>query len=387
MGARDPQTVRSGLRAELHETVESLDPWLDGWRDLAARLALPYSSPEWMLAFWQHRHARGAHLHAVTVCDAQERLVGVLPFYLERRRARPPVLWLLASGIGQRTSPLAVPGREAEVAAAAAPLLGRGLPASVVLPAMPESVWPEVLAHEVGAVRSPRRWQASGGLLVDLAADHESWLAVRSRTFRKKRVRRLRDLAAAGLTLRQSTDDSLAEDLAATFRLHRLRFATEGRRSSLTADVEAAVRHAATAMLARGTCVHLVLDGPEGAVGGDLYFVAGERMCGWNGGFDPSWAHVSPGTCLLDEAIRVAHERGLGVLDLGAGEQAFKRRFATREESLEWTQVVLRPAMARVLDAERALRTARTRARALLARWSPAASVAAERTLEVAALV
>ena len=331
------------LSPVVHTDPASLGPLLPAWRALADAAGQPYSTPEWMLAFWEHRHAAHAELRVVEVREGDE-VVGIAPCYLERRGPRAlgaTCLWPLASGIGQRTGPLARAGREAEVAEVVLRALGTPGPATIELPAVAgTSPWPTALARAYeGAGARLRTAQTEPGLCVRLAADHDAWLAGQSKNFRKKDAKRRRALDAAGVVLRTSDAATLPDDLAATFRLHHARFAAEDRASSITPDVEAAVTAAAVALQARDRCVHLVLERDGEVLAGDLYLVAGDRMCGWNGGFSPDAEALSPGIALLVEALREAHARGLAVLDLGAGDQEFKHRFADEDQPLRWARV------------------------------------------------
>jgi CelD/BcsL family acetyltransferase involved in cellulose biosynthesis len=54
----------------------------------------------------------------------------------------------------------------------------------------------------------------------------------------------------------------------------------------------------------------------------------------WFPAHDPAQAKLAPGRILLQEAIRHAAQAGLAGIDLGAGEEGYKRRFADAEVSL-----------------------------------------------------
>jgi len=55
----------------------------------------------------------------------------------------------------------------------------------------------------------------------------------------------------------------------------------------------------------------------------------------WFPAHDPAHAKLAPGRILLLEVIRHAAETGLAALDLGAGEEGYKRRFADAEVTLQ----------------------------------------------------
>lgn len=359
-----------GLTTQIHTDEAAVASLTEEWHALAVSAGLPYAGPQWMLAFWRHRHAATGRLLVVEVRSA-ETLMGVAPFYIERTGLGPAQLWLLGSGIGQRSAPVAAPGHEVAVAEA----VGRGLRphvgniAAVQLPAMPAgTAWADAITRTWPTALRPECTRTEPGLCVDLADDHEQWLTARSSNFRKKRAKRRRALEEAGLTIRMSSAETLESDLLAMFALHHRRFGDTARTSSITPDVEVAVTDAARALLARNAAVHLVLERGGEVVAGDLYLIAGHRMCGWNGGFASSIAEFSPGTALLDEAIRVGHERGLRTLDLGAGDQLFKQRVADRTEDLSWVRLTRPGPVAALVRVEDVSRRLRIRGRTALAR-------------------
>lgn len=60
-----------------------------------------------------------------------------------------------------------------------------------------------------------------------------------------------------------------------------------------------------------------------------LAMVGRKSLFGWNAGFLPEVASLSPGALLLEEAIRHACLDGMGEYDLGRGQEAYKARWAT----------------------------------------------------------
>ena len=63
-------------------------------------------------------------------------------------------------------------------------------------------------------------------------------------------------------------------------------------------------------------------------------------MAYWLGGFDDDWAEYSPGSQSVLDAVDDALARGDSRIDLGAGEQPYKRRLATGGDELVWTVLV-----------------------------------------------
>jgi CelD/BcsL family acetyltransferase involved in cellulose biosynthesis len=356
------------MRARVVTDLAGLAPHLDGWRALAEDAQEPFSSPDWMLPLWEHRDAERGPLRVVVVTGEDGAPVGIGPFFLARRPRR---LVLLGDGEGQRTGLLAAAGREAEVAAAVAAALAAAEPgaAAVELPALAAGApWPGALADAwPGRVRLQVLRREAGRTLT-LAADHDAWLAARSRNFRKKDAKRRRLLAEAGVVARRSTGEAQVEaDARRVLELHHRRSATAEWTTSVGAATADAVVVALRRFEARGAAHVLVLERDGEVVAGDLQVSAGGRLCCWNGGFEPALEDLSPGIAVLLATIEDAHGRGLRTIDLGAGDQAYKDRFADADSPLVWVRLVLPgprlPVVAALAAAERLKAALRRRLR------------------------
>ncbi len=347
------------MTAELVTSVDGLTGQVrDAWRRLAIGASLPYATPEWMLAFFAHHHV-GAELRVVVVRDGPD-VIGIGPFVCGRPGHRPHAVGLLASGIGQRTGPLAAPGREHEVGV----MIGRALADDRV----------DVLALEgvdatatVGAAiaagwRSPLgatrlitdRTEPAPAVTLRADGDHDAWLAGQSKNFREALRRYPKAVAKRGGAIRRSDATTLPADLDALFRLHHERFALLGKQSALDDTRHRALAAAVAAMAAEELVRLWVVEADGETVGAQLFFVAGTRMAGYNGGTSPGWERESLGLVLLGQAVRDAHELGLAVLDLGAGDQGYKRRFADHDEPIAWQVLVPRTARGALVHARRA---------------------------------
>jgi CelD/BcsL family acetyltransferase involved in cellulose biosynthesis len=98
-------------------------------------------------------------------------------------------------------------------------------------------------------------------------------------------------------------------------------------------------------------------------VGAQLHVRAGDRMCFYNGGTSVRWERESRGIVLLARAVEDAHELGLARVDLGAGDQQYKQRFADADEAIAWWLVRRAGAMGRLSAVRDAPAAARRRAR------------------------
>ena len=348
-GTASPCKDVFAIESSVISNAEDLDEQvITTWDRLAVESSLPYSTPAWMNAFWQEHHESTgeAELRLVVVRDHSE-IVGIGPFYADAVRALGlREWWPLGAGIGQRTGPLAVRGREREVASAIAARVAAEGATMLRLPASDSlTPWGRWLVENWPAKPRPRLCRyAVPALTIAVRGDgdFDAWLGAKSRNFRSQIQRRTRNLARAQATIRRIVDPTEVPEILATLvSLQRARFASMGRESSLTARVERAVTRAAAALLQDGQRARLwVVEAADGVVAAQLHVVAGNRMCYYNGGSSPSWARESLGTVLLATAVRDAHELGLSTIDLGGGDQPYKRRFADGESILEWCSVI-----------------------------------------------
>ena len=92
---------------------------VDEWRALAEAAGNAFTTPEWYGAYARH-YGADAPPFVVRVRDADGSLAGLLPLCRSGRTVR-----FAGANVGDRFAPVAVAGREAEVARAAAGALGR----------------------------------------------------------------------------------------------------------------------------------------------------------------------------------------------------------------------------------------------------------------------
>lgn len=338
--------MRSDLLTDLRRVPADL---LTAWDALARTCALPYATPAWMLAFWREVHEPTglAEARLIVVRDGDD-VIGIGPFFAgERRRLGLREWWPLGVGIGQRTGPLALPGREQEVADAIARLLVAERATTLRLPAVDTSTaWAAWLSGAWPTRPRPKHVLEavvpSPQVVIRPDGDHEAWLAKRSRNFRSEIARRSHLAEKRGGHIRRIDDPSAAPAaLASLFKLNRKRLTALGQVSHLSPQVERAVVSATIALMTSGERARIwVVERADQIVAADVHLVAGSRMSCYNGGIDPAWAKESLGTLVLEAAVRDAHALGVSTLDLGAGNQFYKTRFADGDAPLVWASLV-----------------------------------------------
>src|SRR5687767_15985774 len=83
------------VRADLLAKLSDVERYADAWDSLALAAGEPYCQSAWMLAWWREAAPAGARLR-VAVAREDDRLVGIAPFYGQRRL-----------GVGEWLRPLA----------------------------------------------------------------------------------------------------------------------------------------------------------------------------------------------------------------------------------------------------------------------------------------
>src|SRR5947209_1014334 len=207
--------ITAAWAVELGE-VEAL---ASGWDALAVACGAPVAGPAWALAWWRHVAPAGLGLRVVAVRD-RDRLIGLLPMYVEATARSPVVTYrLLANSYASALTPLATPGHEFEVAQAAAELLVAAdpQPDRVDLGPVPAfSPWAAALRERWPGPMRPvafrTRFEAVSMVTID-GRTFDQWLGRRDPRVRSNARRRRRRFAALGGTYRYADAATLTADL------------------------------------------------------------------------------------------------------------------------------------------------------------------------------
>jgi CelD/BcsL family acetyltransferase involved in cellulose biosynthesis len=311
---------------------------------LAVAAARPYSSPGWMVPWWRHAHPDGARLRTVVVHE-DDRLVGIAPMWLTPNGAGRCEQRVLAARLAAPATPLAEPGREAEVAAALAPALA-GAPGTATIrfegqagePDWPRAIagaWPGRWRPWVhSALPTPSPTVALEGL------DYEGWLATKSSKFRSEARRVRRRLEEAGGRFSMAGPEDSDRALDAFLRLHEARWSTRGGSTALIPGLPAMLREAAAELLPSGRMRIYTIEAEGELVCVLIQLTAGGEVGSWNVGFDEKWGEFSPAFHMLLYAIGDAMERGDRRVDLGPGAQHYKLRLADSQMEVDTVTLV-----------------------------------------------
>ncbi len=338
----------SVLEPQLIVDLDELEGLHDEWDRLAVSAGLPQMAPAWILAWWRHLAGPAAVPRVVAVWD-RGKLVGIAPFYVQDVRRGQIEYRLPGRELSARLAPLAVPGREWEVAQA----IGRALAATtprvdlIALEGSPvASPWPVALLNGWPGVTQPlaRQYHVHGCPTVSLGADSfDTWLAGKSWNFRQQMRRHRRRFLKAGGTERTSTRETLAADIRTLLRLHAMRWESRGvsKLLALGDRFVLMLEDVGTELLPENRFRLRLLEIDGEPVCAQLYLVAGGNLLYFNSGWDERFAHMKPSMIGIFGCIEDAFALGENKLDLGPGEQSYKLRFADGNDPVAWNVLML----------------------------------------------
>ena len=332
----------SPLRGVLVNRPAELHEYREAWDELAVLTGRPYCSPAWLLPWWQHARPEQAVLKMVLVLDGDD-LVAVAPIFADlgfggvvRHRL-----------MGSTRRDLLVPAElEEEATDVVASLLGRSEPRADVL--MLESVpadrrWPRLLSEgwRDGHMTMHHQLTQPAPVVSLHGHTYEEWFGSKSYHFRKSMRHQLRQLEAAGASIRLTQDGSeLTADLEAFARLHHQRWAARGGSRALDERVQRMLADSARALIGQSRFRLWSINVGGEAISSLICLSAGGETAATLGGFDERWGQLQPAILTMLAAIEHAFSVGDRRFDLGGGGQSYKYRFSDIEDQLEWTLLV-----------------------------------------------
>jgi CelD/BcsL family acetyltransferase involved in cellulose biosynthesis len=340
--------VRGGTReTQVIVDIAAAEALAPEWDALAVAASKPFAAPAWVLAWWRHVAPAGISPRVVAVRDGG-RLVAVAPFYALPRKRGVVEYRPMSSDFGASMEPLALPGREWDMAGEIAHALAAASPRPDVLAFGPMSIaspWPSAMsAGWEGPISAlVRRLRISSAHMIVLDdGSYEEWLASLSPKLRRDLRRCERLFEEAGGSTRWATAETLRADTEAFSRLHRQRW--EGRGWSRLADMGAGLadwlEDLGRPLIAQGRFGMCLLEIDGAPICADFQISAGDELVPMNAGWDERYANLSPAKLACLRVVRSAFEQGARRVSLGSGSSANKLRLANGNEPVAWTLVL-----------------------------------------------
>jgi CelD/BcsL family acetyltransferase involved in cellulose biosynthesis len=299
------------------EGLAGLEPEWDAlWRRCPR--ATPFQSPAWLLSWARHF---APHRCSATLLRAEGRLVGFVPVFCWQG-----ALLLAGTGPSDRADVLIEPGYEAQ-----APLLLTALPDAA--PEDFERIDLQQLAADspLLAVETPADWtdeRMAGDACLVAPLEGENGLGAASGRQRSHWRHALRHVSRLGGSVGLVAPEEVGNAMEDLLRLNALRWGAEG----VLADPLMAtfLREAGPALARAGLLrLHEVRLGAERIA--VLMVLAGPwGHHGYNGGFDPAYAKLSPSAMLVGLAMAQAAREGVTRFDFLRGHESYKSVWGAR---------------------------------------------------------
>ncbi|MFF0816093.1 GNAT family N-acetyltransferase [Rhodococcus sp. NPDC003318] len=287
---------------------------LDVWhrlRDAAAELDSPYFHPGFAAAV----HATGRDVKVVVVADRDDRVTGLMPVHRDRSVLSP-----LGSPAADFQGPLLAVGSRFPVRR----LLSGG-------------VRTFEFDHLATGVADFAPWIESCRVspFLDVSGGFEAYLGRASRSGRANMAQARRHLARAERTLGPVSfrvDNPDAGVLAKLIELKRRQYAATGARDYFGRPdrVELMSRLLRTRSTEFGGILSTLCAGPH-LLAAHFGIRSDRVLHWWFPVYDPAYAQLAPGWMLLRELVIAASTVGVERIDLGRGEDEYKRRAKTGE--------------------------------------------------------
>lgn len=330
--------VSAFLHTEIYTGDEAFDDLAAEWDLLleASRQHAYFLRRHWMQTWWQTFRPPHSHLFIITCRDADDRLVGLAPFYWRQRTSAGihhlREILFLGTGVFTQTSEyldlIARRGHEREV----------GLSLAAALKA--EADWDRLWLSEVPAAsvtlphfeqalgRTPETTVCGTAHYVDTDTTWSVFKQTLGRTTRQNTQRLARRLFEnyACEFRRVATADELERGMAALVRLHQARWRMKDEPGSFALPgVERLLREAARDALTEGRLRLWTLSVNGEVAAAQLAFLDSDTAHCFQVGFDPAYAEASIGKVMLMLCIKdCVEDPAVRKYDFMSGDQPYK---------------------------------------------------------------
>ena len=320
--AESPTMQMTGAPPQIVPSADLVDA-REPWTELANRAGNIFSTWEWATVWWDH-FGTGKKLD-IGLLRRDGQTIALLPMAIQRH-AGITVSRFIGHGVADELGPVCDP---TDISAVAAGLRTMRSHATVLLAERmaAEYDWPARLGGRLITKESAP--------VIDLASEDswDSYLGARSSNFRQQARRRARKLQGLGVRYRLAEDPArLESDFDALRSLHAARWGAAsafdlGRRMAFHRDFAAVA-------LERGwlRLWFAEVDGVAVAAWYGFRFAGVESY--YQSGRDPRWDRFRVGAGILEHSIREAFADGMREYRLLRGDEDYKRRYLSREESV-----------------------------------------------------
>lgn len=300
-------------------------PSREAWNRLAERAGNLFSTFDWAECW--HRHFADGPVEVIADDERDPRVI--LPLQRSGRLVRQ--VRMLGNGPADQLGPVCAPeDRDLAAELVRTEVLERRRPGwdVTLLQDVPVSHAWQARLGGVEVRRTPSPVVHLGG--VD---SWDGWLATMSKNFRdqaRRRPRRL--LKEMPVSFRLATHETLEDDLAHLFRLHRLRWGSDAQYA--TGTERAFHEDFARIALDNGWLRLWMLDLGDDVIAALHGFGFADAEYSYQSGRDPRYEHLSLGFVMYVHALRESIEAGRTEYRLLRGDEDYKSRFTDDEAPL-----------------------------------------------------
>ena len=178
---------------------------------------------------------------------------------------------------------------------------------------------------------------------IQLPGTFDEYLASRSKLSRRNIKYALRKADANGLTIRELFPEEFdPSGIAETFIRLILDRQNEKCLFRLS-HAQSFVQEVLPSLFARGRMRVFATFKKDRIMAIDLYFVTGNGLIAWNGGFCTEIERLSPGTALIAFGIQQAIAMGIREFDFGDGDEEYKEHWVNRTYTIGTMELVSKP--------------------------------------------
>ncbi len=333
-------------------TTEELERLKPNWNCLAH--AMPFRTWQWLFNWWKH-YGQGKTLYTLAVHDDGGALVGVAPWFIERRGNDGRVIQFLGSGdvCTDYLTILATMEHTRAVSTAIAEWLVRAAGENVesddrwdLLDFESMSVGDTNIESLLSVLHTSgcafNRSPAANCWRLDLPSTWDEFASGLRRT-QGKTVRRVsRRLFDNGRGVIRTCDDSteLEAQMRVVVDLHQLRWTSLGEPGCFASRNFSRFLHDSAADLFSAEMLDIRCLEIEGQpVAAEFFLTSATSRYLYQGGVDPKSLKESPGHAIMSTIIRDAIEAGCQYLDFLRGDEAYKVAWGARPLKTERIRV------------------------------------------------